>query len=62
MHLIGNSMGGAVSVRVAARRPDLVKTLTLISPGAAGPARSARSVAHFPVLALPFVGEWLVRH
>jgi pimeloyl-ACP methyl ester carboxylesterase len=32
VHLIGNSMGGAVAVRVAARRPDLVRTLTLISP------------------------------
>ena len=60
MHLVGNSMGGAVSVRVAARRPDLVKTLTLISP--AMPDLKVRpSVLHFPVLALPVVGERLVR-
>jgi pimeloyl-ACP methyl ester carboxylesterase len=32
VHLIGNSLGGAISTRLAARRPDLVKTLTLISP------------------------------
>jgi pimeloyl-ACP methyl ester carboxylesterase len=32
VHLFGNSMGGAISLLVAARRPDLVKTLTLISP------------------------------
>ncbi len=32
VHLFGNSLGGAVSTRVAAWRPDLVKTLTLISP------------------------------
>ena len=32
VHLAGNSLGGAVCVRVAARRPDLVRTLTLISP------------------------------
>ncbi len=32
VHLIGNSMGGAVAIRVAARRPDLVRTLALISP------------------------------
>jgi len=32
VHLVGNSMGGAVAVRLAARRPDLVRTLTLISP------------------------------
>lgn len=31
-HLFGNSMGGAVCLVVAARRPDLVRTLTLISP------------------------------
>ena len=32
VHLISNSMGGAVSTRVAACRPDLVRTLTLVSP------------------------------
>ncbi|QBI52610.1 alpha/beta fold hydrolase [Streptomonospora litoralis] len=32
VHLIGNSMGGAVAVRVAAERPDLVRSLTLVSP------------------------------
>ena len=32
VHLVGNSMGGAVSISVAAHRPDLVQTLTLISP------------------------------
>jgi pimeloyl-ACP methyl ester carboxylesterase len=60
VHLVGNSMGGAVSVRVAARRPDLVKTLTLISP-AMPDLKLRRTVAHFPVLALPFVGRRLVR-
>jgi pimeloyl-ACP methyl ester carboxylesterase len=60
VHLVGNSMGGAVSVRVAARRPDLVKTLTLISP-ALPDWKVRRSVAHFPLLALPFIGERLVR-
>jgi pimeloyl-ACP methyl ester carboxylesterase len=32
VHLLGNSMGGAIALLVAARRPELVKTLTLISP------------------------------
>jgi pimeloyl-ACP methyl ester carboxylesterase len=32
VHLVGNSMGGAIATRVAARRPDLVRTLTLVSP------------------------------
>lgn len=32
VHLFGNSLGGAVSTRVAAVRPDLVRTLSLVSP------------------------------
>lgn len=32
VHLVGNSMGGVISLLLAARRPDLVRTLTLISP------------------------------
>ncbi|MFI6152248.1 alpha/beta fold hydrolase [Kitasatospora sp. NPDC051170] len=32
VHLFGNSLGGAVSVRLAALRPDLVRSLTLVSP------------------------------
>jgi pimeloyl-ACP methyl ester carboxylesterase len=32
VHLVGNSLGGAICTRVAAIRPDLVRTLTLISP------------------------------
>jgi pimeloyl-ACP methyl ester carboxylesterase len=32
VHLLGNSLGGLVSVLVASRRPDLVASLTLISP------------------------------
>jgi pimeloyl-ACP methyl ester carboxylesterase len=60
VHLVGNSMGGAVTVRVAASRPDLIKTLTLISPVL--PDRLLRrETAHFPVIALPFVGDRLVR-
>jgi pimeloyl-ACP methyl ester carboxylesterase len=66
VHLVGNSMGGAVSVRVAARRPDLVKTLTLISP-AMPDLKVRRAVAHFPVLGMPVVGrrlarQWVVRY
>ncbi|QMU75214.1 alpha/beta hydrolase [Streptacidiphilus sp. PB12-B1b] len=32
VHLFGNSLGGAVATRLAALRPDLVRTLTLVSP------------------------------
>jgi len=61
VHLFGNSMGGAVAIRVAAIRPDLVRTLTLISP-VLPDRRPHRATLHFPVLALPVVGRWLVRY
>jgi pimeloyl-ACP methyl ester carboxylesterase len=32
VHLVANSMGGAAAVKLAGTRPDLVRTLTLISP------------------------------
>jgi pimeloyl-ACP methyl ester carboxylesterase len=32
VHVVGNSMGGAVAMLLAARHPELVRTLTLISP------------------------------
>ncbi|WP_083934336.1 alpha/beta fold hydrolase [Nocardiopsis baichengensis] len=32
VHLVGNSLGGSVAVRLAADHPELVRTLTLISP------------------------------
>jgi pimeloyl-ACP methyl ester carboxylesterase len=41
VHLVGNSMGGAITLLVAAQRPDLVRTLTLISP--AVPDRKIRA-------------------
>lgn len=54
VHLIGNSLGGAVSTRVAAVRPDLVRTLTLISP-ALPELRVQRSAVPTALLALPGV-------
>ncbi len=60
VHLFGNSLGGAVSVRVAAWRPDLVKSLTLVSPAMpdllprVGPARVA-------LTAVPGLAEFVVR-
>ncbi len=32
VHLLGNSLGGAIAILVAARRPELVRSLTLVSP------------------------------
>lgn len=60
VHVFGNSMGGAVSVQLAARRPDLVASVTLISP-ALPSVRIGRGNAHLPVVAIPGVGESLVR-
>jgi pimeloyl-ACP methyl ester carboxylesterase len=60
VHLIGNSLGGAVCVKVAATRPDLVKTLTLISP-ALPDLRPRLDLVRFPVVGLPRLGPRLIR-
>jgi pimeloyl-ACP methyl ester carboxylesterase len=60
VHLIGNSLGGAVCVRVAATRPELIRTLTLISP-ALPDLRPRLDLVRFPVMALPRVGPRLIR-
>ncbi|MEU0224183.1 alpha/beta hydrolase [Streptomyces sp. NPDC006284] len=54
VHLFGNSLGGAVVTRVAAARPDLVRTLTLVSP-ALPELRVQRSAVPTGMLALPGV-------
>jgi pimeloyl-ACP methyl ester carboxylesterase len=60
VHLAGNSMGGAVAIRLAASRPDLVRTLTLVSPVL--PDLLIRpELLRFPLAALPGVGEWMMR-
>ncbi|MGW4028060.1 alpha/beta fold hydrolase [Streptomyces sp. NPDC004838] len=56
VHLLGNSLGGAVSTRVAAVRPDLVRTLTLVSP-ALPELRVQRSAVPTGLLALPGVAR-----
>jgi pimeloyl-ACP methyl ester carboxylesterase len=60
VHLIGNSLGGAVSVKVAATHPELVRTLTLISP-ALPDLRPRLDLVRFPVIGLPRLGLRLVR-
>jgi pimeloyl-ACP methyl ester carboxylesterase len=54
VHLFGNSLGGAVTVRVAGTRPDLIRTLTLISPAMPfiDPRRSLQSRL-LPLLLVP---------
>jgi pimeloyl-ACP methyl ester carboxylesterase len=56
VHLVGNSMGGAISIQVAARRPDLVRTLSLISPAVPDLRPKKGSDALMPLLLVPGVG------
>ncbi|MFD8813615.1 alpha/beta fold hydrolase, partial [Streptomyces sp. NPDC059627] len=60
VHLFGNSLGGAVATRVAAVRPDLVRTLTLVSP-ALPELRVQRTAMPTVVLGLPGVAGLLTR-
>ena len=60
MHLFGNSLGGAVSVAVASTRPDLVRTLTLISP-ALPDFRPGRWRTQVALLSLPVIGPAMSR-
>jgi pimeloyl-ACP methyl ester carboxylesterase len=58
VHLVGNSLGGSICTRVAARRPDLVRTLTLISP-ALPDLRPRLIPLRVTVLCSPALGRWL---
>ncbi len=60
VHLFGNSMGGAVSVQLAARRPELVRSVTLVSP-ALPERRPRRTNIHLPVISIPGVGNSMMR-
>jgi pimeloyl-ACP methyl ester carboxylesterase len=60
LHLVGNSLGGAVCTRVAAQRPDLVRTLTLVSP-ALPDLRPRLIPLRVTVICVPKLGPWLVR-
>ena len=58
VHLFGNSLGGAVAVQLGARNPELIRTMTLVSP--ALPDRvPMRSNISLPVVAIPRLGEWM---
>jgi pimeloyl-ACP methyl ester carboxylesterase len=64
VHLVGNSMGGAISILIAAKRPDLVRTLTLVSPAVPDNRLRIYPLRHDPRLALlmlPALGEAAVK-
>ena len=60
VHLLGNSLGGTVALVVAATRPHLVRTLTLVSP-ALPVLRPRLTNVHLPALAVPWAGQRLAR-
>ncbi len=53
VHVIGHSMGGLLAIRVAAERPDLVRSLVLVGaagmPFAVRPAPHLRPLSHTPI-------------
>ena len=53
VHLFGNSLGGAVSARIAADRPDLVRTLTLVSPALPNLRPQRGGDRRLPLLLIP---------
>lgn len=58
VHLFGNSLGGTVAMLLAAEHPELVRTLTLISPAVPDLRLSTRRLSdpRLPLLFLPVVG------
>lgn len=62
VHLAGHSLGGAVSVYLAATRPHLVRTLTLVSPAMpfGNPRRSHQS-RFLPMLIVPRIAQIVER-
>ena len=64
VHLVGNSMGGAISILVAAQRPDLIRTLTLVSPAVPdvkARLHPLRSDPRMAFLIVPGIGSLAVR-
>ncbi|NMO88780.1 alpha/beta fold hydrolase [Actinomycetospora sp. TBRC 11914] len=58
VHLVGNSLGGAVALSVTADHPDLVRTLTLVSPAVPDlrPAPARLGDGKMALAAIPLLG------
>ncbi|MEO6713578.1 MAG: alpha/beta fold hydrolase [Mycobacteriales bacterium] len=61
VHLFGNSLGGAVAVRLAATAPGLVRTLTLVSPALPSYRPKVGSDPRMPMLLVPGLASVVVR-
>lgn len=61
VHLFGNSLGGATATRLAAERPDLVRTLTLVSPALPDLRPRRRLDWRLPLIVLPGFGDLVQR-
>lgn len=59
VHVVGNSMGGLISTLLAASRPDLVATLSLLAP-AMPQYRVPAAAWATAALAVPWLGQWLM--
>jgi pimeloyl-ACP methyl ester carboxylesterase len=57
--LVGNSMGGMISILQASRQPETVAGLVLVDPAVPGPRQKldTRVAANFALFAVPGVGE-----
>jgi pimeloyl-ACP methyl ester carboxylesterase len=63
VHLVGNSMGGVVALLVAARHPQLIRTLTLLAPAMPDLRMDPRRMSdpRIALTFLPVVGHWARR-
>jgi pimeloyl-ACP methyl ester carboxylesterase len=61
--LVGNSMGGMISILTAGERPDAVRGLVLLDPAVPGPRRALDPLVAltFALYAIPLVGERFLR-
>jgi pimeloyl-ACP methyl ester carboxylesterase len=61
--LVGNSMGGMISILTTAERPDAVTGLVLLDPAIPGPRRALDPLVAlmFAVYAVPLIGERFLR-
>lgn len=56
-HVVGHSYGGVISLLAAARRPELVRSLTVVEPPAFGLARGTPAVEAFVARAAEITGD-----